>query len=79
MMKEYNLQKEIEELLDKEKTSEPAKASILMNLRNLQKRLAELEERLFWLEEAIDESDSAEIYIEYQKQFSLNHWSGEPD
>ena len=79
MLKEYDPLKEIEQLLDKDNVSEVSKASILMNFKRLRERVSEVEERLYWLEGAIDESDNEDIYVSYQKHFSLNHWSGDPD
>lgn len=79
MLKEYDPLKEIEQLLDKDNVSEVSKASILMNFKRLRDRVSEVEERLYWLEGAIDESDNEDVYVSYQKHFSLNHWSGDPD
>ena len=37
----------------------------------------ELRRRLDWLEDAVDQSNLEEIFIEYQKSFDIECWSGD--
>lgn len=58
--------------------TESTLASVIMTFKNVLEEKERLENRLNWLETAIDEADLEEIYVRYQKEMKLDHWSGDP-
>lgn len=46
-------------------------------LSPLMNELDDLTMRVLWLENSIDEQNSEEIFVEYQKKFKLLFWTGD--
>ena len=47
------------------------------HMRDILKENEDLRRRLDWLEDAVDQSNLEEIFVEYQKSFDIECWSGD--
>ena len=62
-------------LLRKECSRETRK-EILNMFSNLSEEKEEIMRRTCWLEDLIDSSDMEDEFVEYQKKFNIETWSG---
>ena len=76
---DYGLIENLIKKLNDENVSSETSSKIVGAFRNILKENDRLRRRLTWLEETIDEEDQEDLYVRYQKEFGITHWSGEQD
>ena len=77
-MNENHMINNLREALENEGVSHKTQAIVLGAVKDLERQVETLGERLTWLEDKIDDADNEEIYSQYQRVFDLDHWSGGP-
>ena len=68
------------DILDKNSSKDEKKEALNKEIQSYMKPiLSEIEDltsRVVWLENAVDEMNIEEIFVEYQKKFDLFFWTG---
>ncbi len=58
--------------------NEGVKNKVKKQLQEFLEKVNHVEERLVWLEDAIDRENIDIVFVPYQKKFNLGLWSGGP-